>query len=420
MLNSKNIVGIDDKTLEQYLKRIHKKALKSGIDREIWQENYKTLLSGLEGGWGKPFAGITYNQPDWYYIAELKYNTASFAAFKNHQETGKLTELLVDENGRPRKWEDFRDKALKISKKYNKRHLQVEHNHAAQSTRMASKWKGFEADADLYPNLEYVAVMDERTRESHAALNGAIYPINHSFWNTHYPPNDWGCRCNVRQSDEPPNEKPGIDLPENFRNNPGKTARVFDETHPYVANANKADKKYIMELVHSYIRHPKDILGSNRNFLKYGKDWEKAYFDWNTGGYNVYHKGHMFDPNRGYLEKDAGKILARKGKQLEFLDESGTGRHLDTRFDGLKWELKGIEANTSSSIVRDIYKARKQGAERLILYFPKMPDKSIIRKGIKRFKGQASAHKYNSWPATYTMDKNGTMKLILEQKKKAD
>ena len=44
-------------------------------------------------------------------------------------------------------------------------------------------------------NLRYVAVLDARTRPEHRAWHGLILPIDHPLWDTHYPPNGWGCRC---------------------------------------------------------------------------------------------------------------------------------------------------------------------------------------------------------------------------------
>jgi len=44
----------------------------------------------------------------------------------------------------------------------------------------------------------YSAILDGATRPSHKKLHGTILPKNHPFWDTNYPPNDWGCRCKVR------------------------------------------------------------------------------------------------------------------------------------------------------------------------------------------------------------------------------
>ncbi len=44
----------------------------------------------------------------------------------------------------------------------------------------------------------YIAVMDSLTRPAHAKHHMVILPKNHPFWQTHYPPNAWNCRCKVR------------------------------------------------------------------------------------------------------------------------------------------------------------------------------------------------------------------------------
>jgi SPP1 gp7 family putative phage head morphogenesis protein len=61
----------------------------------------------------------------------------------------------------------------------------------------ASNWRVAQEDADT-THLQYLATEDERVRASHLALNGLILPKDDPFWQTHFPPWDWGCRCRTR------------------------------------------------------------------------------------------------------------------------------------------------------------------------------------------------------------------------------
>lgn len=62
----------------------------------------------------------------------------------------------------------------------------------------AGRYKAQEEFKDDRPYWMYVAVMDARTRPSHAARDGEVYAADDPVWNWMYPPNDWGCRCRVR------------------------------------------------------------------------------------------------------------------------------------------------------------------------------------------------------------------------------
>lgn len=63
----------------------------------------------------------------------------------------------------------------------------------------AGRWQEITRVQKAMPYLEYTAVMDDRTRDEHAALDGHIYPIDDPFWQTFYPPNGFNCRCSVIQ-----------------------------------------------------------------------------------------------------------------------------------------------------------------------------------------------------------------------------
>ena len=59
----------------------------------------------------------------------------------------------------------------------------------------AARYRSQMEDKEVFPYLKYVTVGDSRVRDSHAQLNGTILPKDDPFWQTHYPPWDWGCRC---------------------------------------------------------------------------------------------------------------------------------------------------------------------------------------------------------------------------------
>lgn len=56
----------------------------------------------------------------------------------------------------------------------------------------------FDPDVDEYvPALQYSAILDERTRDSHRAMDEKIYLKNNPIWQEWWPPNGHNCRCTV-------------------------------------------------------------------------------------------------------------------------------------------------------------------------------------------------------------------------------
>lgn len=59
----------------------------------------------------------------------------------------------------------------------------------------AGRWAQAQRLKASRPYSRYVAVMDERTRELHRHWHGTVLHLDHPWWETHIPPNGWGCRC---------------------------------------------------------------------------------------------------------------------------------------------------------------------------------------------------------------------------------
>jgi hypothetical protein len=47
------------------------------------------------------------------------------------------------------------------------------------------------------PYLRYVASSSADPRPEHMAWYNVVLPADDPWWNTHYPPNGWGCKCGV-------------------------------------------------------------------------------------------------------------------------------------------------------------------------------------------------------------------------------
>ncbi len=64
------------------------------------------------------------------------------------------------------------------------------------------RWERYQRVKKQRPYIRYVAVNDESTRPQHKAWHGLVLDIDDKFWDTHFPPNGWFCRCNTQQLSE--------------------------------------------------------------------------------------------------------------------------------------------------------------------------------------------------------------------------
>ena len=78
------------------------------------------------------------------------------------------------------------------------RHLDTVFRTNLQSAYMAGRLKGMVEASDSHPYWQYVAILDNRTRPGHRALNGRVFRWDDPIWKVIYPPNGYKCRCRVR------------------------------------------------------------------------------------------------------------------------------------------------------------------------------------------------------------------------------
>lgn len=172
-------------------------------------------------------------------LMALERNVYQFSAAKAFTQMKSLTQALLDEEGKLRTWSQFRNEALKINSEQVMQWLQAEYQNAVGCAQMASRWVDITSRAKDLPMLRYVTAGDDRVRPAHRAMNGITLPVNHPFWLSFYPPNGWGCRCDIQQGTWEataetelyyPDDK---EVPSMFRFNPGATRMAFPPSHPY-------------------------------------------------------------------------------------------------------------------------------------------------------------------------------------------
>jgi len=96
-----------------------------------------------------------------------------------------------------------------------------------QTAYSVGAWQQFHEPgvAEWIQGYEYVAVMDDRTRETHAMMDSRKFPEDSPVWAKWWPPNGFNCRCTVLPvfiTDKKPRwSRPTGSLPDvGFRTNP--------------------------------------------------------------------------------------------------------------------------------------------------------------------------------------------------------
>lgn len=208
------------------------KAIKGGnynLNANLHRNYYQRLRSFARAGFGRSLT----NPRDWTDF-ELQQgilrNLSQFAAAKQNKLIAELRNSYVSNP------KNFDRNGKAIVSRYNRLYFRTELQTIEAAANTAEQWRGFVEDADLYPNLEFSTVGDDRVRPAHAALDGAVYPINDPFWDTHTPPLDWNCRCILLSSDKATKSAPTQTIRAGLGGNPYKDKALVRFDHPYFPN----------------------------------------------------------------------------------------------------------------------------------------------------------------------------------------
>lgn len=229
-----------DSIIERVVRGVHDGTFGSGkISIELHNELLKLFKVSLKQ-YGKDQNSVDYGTPDYNTISALRNNLSAFSAAKTYSQIKAMNDLLVDENGNIRSFQDFRDRALMIHKDYNRSWLSTEYNTAVGNAQMAARWNDIQANEEATHITVYTAG-DERVRDEHVGYDGFTRPKTDPIWKSFWPPFDWACRCYAIEGidlDNTSDDPDTASIPPLFRNNAGDSGVVFKSGHPYFQNVD--------------------------------------------------------------------------------------------------------------------------------------------------------------------------------------
>jgi hypothetical protein len=241
-------INLPDDLLEKILKRIHagSDTMKT-LDPDLFFASLQEIDKAVDEG----IPSVRWGEENKDFIDALKYNNAVFAAFKTHREQNDLHAQLVDSDGQLKDFSAFRKACQSIIGDYNGRWLKTEYDTAVKSARTAAKFIEYEKDEDIYPNLTWMPSTAVEPRETHKRYYHTVRAMRDPWFKTHYPGNEWGCQCDVNNTDSPITHQgdepvgairneippPGLGL------NPAFSKSIFSRTHPYVTEGYLPEHK---------------------------------------------------------------------------------------------------------------------------------------------------------------------------------
>ena len=263
-------------------------------------ETFRVFNTAIDKGLGE--------EPDPKVSAALRENAFIFSGFKTHAELEQVSQMLTDEKGNIKPFNEFLNDIQSINQDYNHNYLRTEYNQALQAAQMAGKWADFEKNKNFI-NLQYCTANDERVRASHRILHGTTLPVDDPFWKQYTPPKGWGCRCTVvavLKDDYPVQDSHGsiakaescFKTPKEkmFKENLAEKKRLFPSKHPYLPKGcgECEYKKLIFENEKAICKACRKI---DKEYVKWSRETarnhyqkligDKEYIEWNINNGDV-------------------------------------------------------------------------------------------------------------------------------------
>lgn len=155
------------------------------------------LLQGLRSKFEttSPYVG-----PDLLALQLMEYNLFEFSASKTESRLASMQKLLVDENNQIRSFSEFKALCEKEVSKFNTHYLETEYNLSVAVGQTSAQYLRFMAEKDSVTSfVQYKTIGDDKVRNAHKILHNKIFNLSDKEAMDLFPPNGYGCRCEMVQ-----------------------------------------------------------------------------------------------------------------------------------------------------------------------------------------------------------------------------
>jgi hypothetical protein len=131
------------------------------------------------------------------------------------------------------------------------RRLKTIYDTNTRSAYQQGRWERTQAST-AHPYLMYRVGPSLHHRKEHLQWDGLVLPKDDPWWNSHYPPNGWGCKCwtmAVSEERKQRLEETGIKVPPSTGGEPGYTVPVKTEAPPVKYKTFINERKGIIERI---------------------------------------------------------------------------------------------------------------------------------------------------------------------------
>lgn len=228
--------------MEGFLRKIYDGFdVSNDIEPTAWREVLRIMNSAAVQGLSESKSPPTHEEG---FLRSIRHSNEVFSVFKTHAMGTKMAERLIGEDGKLRSFEEWRKAVAPIARHQVGSWLRTEYDTAVIRAHQAADWLEFEANKDIFPNLQWMPTTSVSPESSHQVFwsKPVILPVDDPFWSEHRPGDRWNCKCSLDATDADvqrldPQERKEAAKPEHqaqrgLEGNPAYKGLITDK-HPY-------------------------------------------------------------------------------------------------------------------------------------------------------------------------------------------